>query len=143
MANVVYHQNYRAIETRQHGTPNAWTFGHTSDANAEALATAVAAFFASQEVSLTARLSAPSEATTPPAGSRYTVAILTRDANYRIYRVNARNLDAAATDADLGLLFTGAAGGTFGLTALTDPPAMPQGNHVITSVSASIRQLPT
>lgn len=143
MANAFYHQNLRAQELRQHGTVNSWKFGHTSDANAEALASAIAALLASQETSLTKQVNLVLEATPPPVGSRQSVAVLTFDATSAVYRLNLRNLQPTALLSDLGLLFTGAAGGTFGLTALGAPPANPLTLSAIASVSATIRTLPS
>lgn len=143
MPNAFYHQNLWAEELRQHGTVNAWKFGHTSDVNAESLATAIQAFLASQEVSLTKQVNLVLEASPPPVGSRQTMSAILLDAGGVVYRVNLRNLQPSATSADLALLFTGAAGGTFGLTALSAPPALPSSLAAVVTVVPTIRTLPS
>jgi len=141
VANAFYHQNMRAQELRQHGTPNSWKFGHTSDVNAEALATAMQTYVASQEVSLTKQVNLVLEATPPPVGSRVSSSSLMIDASGAVYRVQLRNVQPTALQSDISLLLTGAAGGTFGLAALAAAPALPSTLAVATSVVVTLRTL--
>lgn len=140
----VFHMNLRAAETRNHGRPDAITFGAADAATAAAIAAIVDAAVDSKQVSLTQRVASDNLNTDHPAGTHTSIWVVSADATDAICKYRLRNLkggaDADAIRAAVPRLFTNdfnAADLLLGLQALGVTPKQPNSGTAIVRASVA------
>lgn len=135
---LAYTQNFRSIETRNHGRVTRIRGYFDTDTHAQAWATMLGAYTAARQTSLNKRIGEHNFSTTHPTGTRISANVLGVAANGYAERFHLRNFSTAITDFSTAVaaLFTGVADATSDVLALTAPPNFHGGGPAIVTVNA-------
>lgn len=141
MALAIYRANFHAQDTSTHSQPNSVQFGAddgSSDANANAFATAMAAIGGGKLTTITKRIASDFETPPYPTGTVNTANMLMKDAYGGANRVRLRNCLAATTEADLAaLLGVPPAGYSGSVVAMSAAATLPNTGNLATLVNAT------